>query len=468
MSRLRINKKTLVPIISYPYYVLATQTSYSINSISLKALYTQTIALCKEDKVPQDDQVFDLEADTFVFEDATYKAMLPLDRYDPLKTRDPAKAAVAVYRLALMTIWMHYKRLAAATDGFGDILHQMQEIATPLTYEKLCAAVGRNLLTILAMAFGGFNLSELAFKIGLLCLQHRVSLAPFYAALSPILPTPLLTRKARVAICIPYLPTMLPYFITRMKANVESMIANSSDISFSIQYCIDRVGKEETDYTPWSRVARIRNLMISRLDLTEVDYLLWVDADIVSYPPDFVRRALTFNPGNITAPVVLVENSTSFYDWCGFIPAGKTTMEVTKSAAHDISYTRGRNIGVQPGNTLVPFLPNDPRYKPDIHPDHPFLVGLDCCGAMYLMPVNILQREHTDATYTALKAVMERHKVTPTKQVRFEDHPCFTDHFPVCQSHRDYGGKIYMDLGSVSMHANLPLYGIPWAGPGPR
>jgi hypothetical protein len=63
---------------------------------------------------------------------------------------------------------------------------------------------------------------------------------------------------------------------------------------------------------------------------------------------------------------------------------------------------------------------------------------------------------------------MERHKVTPTKQVRFEDHPCFTDHFPVCQSHRDYGGKIYMDLGSVSMHANLPLYGIPWAGPGPR
>jgi hypothetical protein len=467
MNRLRFKRDVVLAkrFIQFPYYVLRTETPDCVSDEVLQTLVTQITRLAS--KTVPDEEFVDVP-ERFQYGNDRAQAYLPLNRYDPWGLRTDKNVSFIVYRLAFMTLWMHKHRLAAATDGFGDIMHELKQLPLPVTYENLVTAVAAPLLTLLGMIHGGFNPSPVVISIGTLCLKHQISLAPFYAALNSIVPTPLLAKRARVAVCLPYLADMLPYFIERMRSNVAAMVAHCPDIEFVVEYCTDRMPKEPNDYTPWSRVARVRNLMVSRLDLRTLDYLLWVDADLVSYPPDFPRRALTYNPNNITAPVVLVENSTSFYDWCGFIPAGKTTMEHNRRWANDIAYTRGRNIGVQPGTNVIPYLPNDAAYKPHMHPTIPFLVGLDCCGAMYIMPTNILMREHTDATYDALCKIMAPHKLTPTRQVRFEDHPCFTDHFPVCQSHRDYGGSIYMDLGSVSMHANLPIYGIPWAGPGPR
>ena len=472
MNRLHSNRLAhgaplIKRFVQYPYYVLSQEKADCVTEDTIQTLLTQIVRLAIK-YVPQ--ETFVDEPTHFQYGNERAQAYLPLNRHDPWGLRTAgANVAFIVHRLTLMTLWMHKHRLAAATDGFGDIMHELKQLALPVTYEGLAAAVATPLLTMLALIHGGFNPPPVVLAIGTLCLKHQFSLTPFYAALDPVVPTPLLAKRARVAVCLPYLTNMLPYFIERMRSNVAAMVAHCPDIDFVVEYCTDRVPKEPHDYTPWSRVARVRNLMVSRLDLTTLDYLLWVDADLMSYPPDFPRRALTYNPNNITAPVVLVENSTSFYDWCGFIPAGKTTMESNKRWASDIAYTRGRNIGVQPGTKhIIPYLPNDSAYKPHIHPTHPFLVGLDCCGAMYIMPTTILQRQHTEATFSALSKIMAPHQLTPTRQVRFEDHPCFTDHFPVCQSHRDYGGSIYMDLGSVSMHANLPIYGIPWAGPGPR
>src|SRR5271170_7491331 len=48
--------------------------------------------------------------------------------------------------------------------------------------------------------------------------------------------------------------------------------------------------------TPWSRVAVARNIMLSKANLKDFDYVLWIDADVVSYPPDMPTRLIEANP----------------------------------------------------------------------------------------------------------------------------------------------------------------------------
>lgn len=403
-----------------------------------------------------------------------FRKHLPIRREDPWGTVTSARAShLFVLRTALLTVHMHLARLAVATDGYGIILDRLLE-SPAVTYPSVAEAVAQLCLELVSLQYSGALLSPMARDVGTACLRWGVTLGPFLAALPTPTPSyPMLENTAHITVCVPYLPTMLPYFINRMRKNVAAMVAACSEFTFDVVYCTDKIAKESTDYTPWSRVARVRNLMVSRIDLEKTDYVLWVDSDLVSYPPDFPRRAIRLNPGNITAPTVLVDGSLSFYDWCGFIGKDQAVMTPPASdAASSIGYIPGRNIGVVPNFSgkpdAAPYQPHNPAFVSTYHPNERHLVEIDCCGAMYIMPASILRRDHVDKTYAELSAVMAQYHVAPSKKVRFEDHPCFTDHFSVCQAHRDNGGKIYMDLGSIAMHANLPEYGIPWAGAGPR
>lgn len=444
-----------------------------VKRVAVMALHRELRDLCARELMahppPYSDGPFDMLNEEF-------RRRLPVNRADPWGTFTSVRATqLFVLRTALLTVHMHLAKLAVATDGYGQIFHRLITMQGGTSYVNVAEAVAPLCLGLISLVHCGAMPTDMPLEVGTVCLKRKSVLKPFAAALKS--PTPSYMRldgkRDHITVCLPYLPSMLPYFIDRMKSNVTKMVAACPEFTFDVQYCTDKIPKEGTDYTPWSRVARVRNLMVSRLDLDKTDYLLWVDSDLVSYPPDFPRRAIKLNPGNITAPVVLVDGSLSFYDWCGFIGKDKAVMTPADSdAANSIRYIDGRNIGVVPnfaGNRhTTPYLPHDKAYKPTVHPNTPKLVEIDCCGAMYIMPSNILKRDHTDDTFDKLTAVMKRHGVAPTKKVRFEDHPCFTDHYPVCRSHRDYGGKIHMDLGSIAMHANLPEYDIPWAGAGPR
>lgn len=59
-------------------------------------------------------------------------------------------------------------------------------------------------------------------------------------------------------------------------------------------------------------LAHIRNIVIEHyLQPTLHEYVLWVDADVVSYPPNLITLLYDANPGGVTAPTVLIEDSNS-------------------------------------------------------------------------------------------------------------------------------------------------------------
>lgn len=59
-------------------------------------------------------------------------------------------------------------------------------------------------------------------------------------------------------------------------------------------------------------LAHIRNIVIEEyLQPSVHEYVLWVDADVVDYPPNLITLLHTANPGGVTAPTVLIEGSNS-------------------------------------------------------------------------------------------------------------------------------------------------------------
>ena len=57
-------------------------------------------------------------------------------------------------------------------------------------------------------------------------------------------------------------------------------------------------------------LAHIRNIVIERfLDPALHELVLWVDADVVEYPPNLVTLLHLANPGGVTAPTVFIEGS---------------------------------------------------------------------------------------------------------------------------------------------------------------
>ena len=47
---------------------------------------------------------------------------------------------------------------------------------------------------------------------------------------------------------------------------------------------------ERWDRRPLSKVARLRNIMLDIVADERYDYVLWLDSDLVDYPPDLPTR----------------------------------------------------------------------------------------------------------------------------------------------------------------------------------
>lgn len=70
--------------------------------------------------------------------------------------------------------------------------------------------------------------------------------------------------------------------------------------------------------------AGIRQGMIDEY-LTDHDYVLWIDSDIVLYPIDIPTSLLEYGKGNVCAPLVLLDGyHKRFYDLAGFLHKDQT------------------------------------------------------------------------------------------------------------------------------------------------
>ena len=256
-------------------------------------------------------------------------------------------------------------------------------------------------------------------------------------------------KKPKVLIMIAYLETQNPLFIEKMLYHIRKVkeINSLIDIDFALDN--ERISKEPGDYTPWSRVKRIRNLMIEKYPIKNYDYLYIIDSDIIDYPHNFLTRAIGLNPEGITAPVALIQNSVVFYDWCGYQKKGATNLYGEYRSEILIKGSQKRNFNLQP-----PYVEDSNR-----------LVEIDCVGCTYVVPVKVFSQTYGNMQQELLEtfeiAKVQNHKIKENI-VQYEDHPSFTDHYTICAATRANSGKIIMDRGSVAYHADLPIYGEAW------
>lgn len=217
---------------------------------------------------------------------------------------------------------------------------------------------------------------------------------------------------------IPMRPNMNASLRSKALAGVYGMLGANPGLDLSILIDTRHEPHREGDDTPWCRVCRVRNRIINSLDLTKHDYLMWIDADVVDYPPDLPTRLI--ETGGIVAPMVIVEKSARFYDRAAFVMLGKSNI-----APNDWHFRDERQLAHD-----APYWPSAPTAD---------LVEMDCVGTIYIVPASVYLRG-----------------------VRHTDHPAFTDHFEICRRAREMGIPVQVDRRFTAYHANLPEYGERW------
>lgn len=258
-----------------------------------------------------------------------------------------------------------------------------------------------------------------------------------------------LGRKPKVLIMVAYLETQNRYFIEKMMYHLRKVKEINSSLQIDFALDNERINKEPGDYTPWSRVKRIRNLMLEKYPINNYDYLYIIDSDMVDYPHNFLTRAIGLNPTGITAPLALIQNSVVFYDWCGYQKKNATSLYGEYKSDILVKASKNRNVLLHP-----PYINDSNR-----------LVEIDCVGCTYVVPSDIFSKTYGNMQQELLEtfdiAKVTNHKIKENI-VQYEDHPSFTDHYTVCAAIRANGGKIIMDRGSAAYHADLPIHGEAW------
>jgi hypothetical protein len=153
--------------------------------------------------------------------------------------------------------------------------------------------------------------------------------------------------------------------------------------------------------------AQVRNILLDRFLRPIHQRVLWIDADLISYPPDLPTQLERANPGGITAPLVLLDkHDTRFYDIGGFIYNG------------------------EPARYTPPYFGTG---------DEP-IVTMDSVGCVYLAPAALYR-----------------------SGVRYVPNgPHYgVEHWSVCQAAIQRGIPVRAVRGLTAVHAWLPDFGLP-------
>lgn len=244
-----------------------------------------------------------------------------------------------------------------------------------------------------------------------------------------------MAKKPSVLVLIPVKPSLNPALRDRAAALAARMLPANEDLELTIVMDGRGVPGEAGDARPWSKVARIRNTMLAGVSLDRHEWVMWMDADVVDYPADLaqwlVHGAIHYAENGVCAPTVLIEDVAgsplapdTFYDWAAFVYRGKGGVQPSNR-----EHIRGRNIDCTP-----PYYWPNPVSEPRVGcPGH---VEMDCVGTTYVV--------HRDVYLAG---------------ARHEDHPAFTDHWPICAKAWAIGRKVVALPHVVARHAFLPEYG---------
>uniref|UniRef100_A0A6T8LRV9 Uncharacterized protein n=1 Tax=Hemiselmis andersenii TaxID=464988 RepID=A0A6T8LRV9_HEMAN len=229
-----------------------------------------------------------------------------------------------------------------------------------------------------------------------------------------------------VAVLIPASPFLHHEIKDKMMLNARRILDDNP--LFCLQVFIDGgpIDDDDDDTRPLSKISRLRNRMLASLDMSRWDYVLWIDADVVEYPPDLPTQLIMDNPGGITAPVVLIEEPgplgpNQFYDTTAFTLKGASHLFPDDSSP----YVEGRSLLQFP-----PYVPNATRRLEDV----------DGAGTVYVVPSSLFR----------------------DGSVRYSDDARLTEHWSVIRQAHSRGVPVQVHLGVQVRHANLPNYGESW------
>ncbi len=368
-----------------------------------------------------------------------------------------------VYFLCLSNLWKSFYKKTVSTCGTDLFVTKLTKL-TKLDFHNIFTSIADHILDYLSIKIIGrlLDKEEKLKCISFILQDNSSDMIDYILSLNDQYNSEMnlaidnikkltnkLGRKPKLLVMIAYLETQNHYFIQRMLENVSKLTENNPLIDIEFALDNDRISKESTDYTPWSRVKRIRNLMIDKYPIHNYDYLYIIDSDIIDYPLNFPTRAIGLNPDGITAPMALIQNSVVFYDWCGYQKLGATSINSEYARYIMDKGCKVRNFALSP-----PYVNDQSR-----------LVEIDCVGCTYIVPSSIFKQTYGSLQKELIKvfelAKVKNHKIKENI-VQYEDHPTFTDHYTICTAVRANGGKIYMDRGSAAYHADLPIYGEAW------
>jgi len=187
--------------------------------------------------------------------------------------------------------------------------------------------------------------------------------------------------RPRVVVMIPMGKELHPAIERKFQSALKAMQAGNPSLNLTTFIFDKVVPRQEGDDRPLSKVARVRNMMLDEARVSEdFDYVLWIDSDLTSFPPDVPTELIRVNPDGVTAPMVLIEEpaplgTEQFYDTTAFIRYGRSGLAphgaqftcctstkvqtLTQKALPDRSpYYEGRNIG-----RFYPFLHGTPLLR---------------------------------------------------------------------------------------------------------
>lgn len=238
--------------------------------------------------------------------------------------------------------------------------------------------------------------------------------------------------KTRVAVMVPCSPRMNAQLKRIMMQNLRRLPNANPALHIEIFVDAGPLGRQPGDERPLSKTARLRNRMVDAVNASRFDYFLWIDADVVEYPPDLPSRLILSNPG-VTAPLVLIEEPgphgpNQFYDTTAFTLKGKGLVD----PGNRQPYVVGRSL-----NMFPPYIPDHLRESLNGDPN---LVKVDGVGTVYSIPT---------AVFT-------------TGGARYEDHLSLTEHWSVVSRAHALGMPVALNTAVTVRHANLPNYGEAW------
>ena len=216
--------------------------------------------------------------------------------------------------------------------------------------------------------------------------------------------------QTNVLVVVPTSPALSSGIVDKMMSHLAALRAN-----VFIDY---RPAGACEKKTPWSKVAVVRNQILDDGLWRHFSHMLWIDADVVKFPPTIIEDLLAANSLGVAAPVDIIEGTQTFHDWAAFIYQGR-----------DHIYPECRDN--LPGRNI--------RIEPPYFPTREAVTLMDCVGTVTLVNTEIY-----------------------ASGARYEDHPAFTDHYPICKAARDMGRGVCVARNCIVEHANLPWYGEKW------